>query len=543
MNELLGEINHIAAQKKYNHLTHFVIRTFKLFHPIRDHDVIKINKNLNISDDEFELRRTEPFKSYAYLEGSEVEEKIVGIVSLPDSILFHRRRIKQPYEGGIKYNLWLRTDSKVIKFLNCYGNRYDPFKEVNCIGPLYTSGYALLLYKYPTFALPLFDEHERLLKNNKYKIDNALNSNHLNETSDNIAAQANDIFNCMWNKIYPYQVNQGDPSYVIYRIYGNDLPPLQKVGQLAQNLKYTLENENKNLIGLTKRWVLNRIIDKDLEEKMLNMLQEHGYTEENGSVLVFRFDNITFKSLLSVPGSTKNLYQLNGCNPKYLEKAKKNIKILVNYAQHLNEVRNILLKHARNLVTEEPNILADTSQRMFDWILIFDGNQFITNEGWQEINSFTKYRKYRNTKVFQVPMCRIKQPQEVKWLNENSTLDNLLEQDICIMQEPQLMFRYDACMTFNLENEYGKKSKLQLLNSLGCDEPSSSSAIYCGTAGYSLRLFPFPDIESPGDAVNVITSHSKRYRLRKTAIEAFALKLWELFIALYHDKNCYNTTS
>jgi hypothetical protein len=45
---------------------------------------------------------------------------------------------------------------------------------------------------------------------------------------------------------------------VIYRLIGNDMPPLQQRGQLRWNTKYALDNE-PDFPDVTKRWILNRI--------------------------------------------------------------------------------------------------------------------------------------------------------------------------------------------------------------------------------------------------------------------------------------------
>ena len=42
---------------------------------------------------------------------------------------------------------------------------------------------------------------------------------------------------------------------VLYRLLGNDLPPLEGVGQIRRNTAYALANEPKVLPGGHRRWI------------------------------------------------------------------------------------------------------------------------------------------------------------------------------------------------------------------------------------------------------------------------------------------------
>lgn len=68
----------------------------------------------------------------------------------------------------------------------------------------------------------------------------------------------------------------GSPSkYILYRAIGNDLPPRHALGQSYTNVKYILENEEP-IPEVEKRWVVNRIVVKEEEDKILKLLDEHG---------------------------------------------------------------------------------------------------------------------------------------------------------------------------------------------------------------------------------------------------------------------------
>mmetsp|Transcript_39545 Transcript_39545/g.126158 ORF Transcript_39545/g.126158 Transcript_39545/m.126158 type:complete len:271 (-) Transcript_39545:1129-1941(-) len=69
------------------------------------------------------------------------------------------------------------------------------------------------------------------------------------------------------------------PKVAMYRLLGNDMPPLQSMGQIRWNLKYTLDNEGP-LEGIErKRWVVNRIVNETEEKLILELLESYGYTK------------------------------------------------------------------------------------------------------------------------------------------------------------------------------------------------------------------------------------------------------------------------
>src|SRR5690606_6324998 len=69
-------------------------------------------------------------------------------------------------------------------------------------------------------------------------------------------------------------LDQLPDTFVLYRIIGNDLYPRHKKGQSRENLQFILENEPQ-LDGCEKRWVVNRIIDKDEERAIIELLKKH----------------------------------------------------------------------------------------------------------------------------------------------------------------------------------------------------------------------------------------------------------------------------
>lgn len=53
---------------------------------------------------------------------------------------------------------------------------------------------------------------------------------------------------------------------------GNDLPPRHAIGQSYKNVKFILENEPE-LLGLERRWILNRIFNPMEEQRIIRLLE------------------------------------------------------------------------------------------------------------------------------------------------------------------------------------------------------------------------------------------------------------------------------
>jgi hypothetical protein len=102
------------------------------------------------------------------------------------------------------------------------------------------------------------------------------------------------------------------------------------------------------------------------------------------------------------------------------------------------------------------------------WILPFDGNCFLSDNGFQEIKSQLD-RYGHNTKYFVVPMTRL--------LNNSVLLDGMDEKPKT-PEEPQLVFRYDSDEEYNPNMRYGRRSKVQLTYSIPA-EPTPTSVHFC----------------------------------------------------------------
>ena len=137
----------------------------------------------------------------------------------------------------------------------------------------------------------------------------------------------------------------GDASFkgktVIYRLIGNDMPPLQQRGQLRWNTKYALDNE-PHFHGVTKRWILNRIWNE---------------TDYQG----------IYSDLLNAGVNRRDI--VNNCFDLDKYKSYDTIDDKMFYLTAQNEGRN--------------SGIVDGKESGFEWIVVLDGNTFITKDRYE----------------------------------------------------------------------------------------------------------------------------------------------------------------
>ncbi|KAI8393940.1 uncharacterized protein BYT42DRAFT_487117 [Radiomyces spectabilis] len=234
---------------------------------------------------------------------------------------------------------------------------------------------------------------------------------------------------------------------LLYRIIGNDLPPRHKVGQTLSNLHFILQHEPP-FPDTRKIYVLNRIADPASEMAIIRLLNRFDkeyiripFVEEDYQKLDFRLEDFPEPDFLHSDDYRRysKVSKLRALDYTYHDK---NLYVMNN-----NGGRNRAIHHGRSM----PNAR---------WIMPFDGNCFLSENGFAEIKS--QLDRYGDTtKYFVVPMTRL--------LN-NSVLLNNLDERPKTPEEPQIIFRFDATEEYNLDMRYGRRSKLELLWRLGALE-------------------------------------------------------------------------
>eukprot|EP00271_Cylindrocystis_brebissonii_P010595 TRINITY_DN26853_c0_g1_i1.p1 TRINITY_DN26853_c0_g1~~TRINITY_DN26853_c0_g1_i1.p1 ORF type:complete len:368 (-),score=49.64 TRINITY_DN26853_c0_g1_i1:131-1234(-) len=284
------------------------------------------------------------------------------------------------------------------------------------------------------------------------------------------------------------------PRFLLYRIIGNNMPPLQCPSQLLWNTEYALRHEPE-LHDCEKRWVLNQIMNATERALLIDAFLEHGFTSDD---IIIRRLNVS-------------------------KVAAQKQAVWADHVTAQNEARNVAIE--------------DGIRRGARWILPFDGNHFLTEEAWASIERSADEADARDYKYFKVPVHRLHRQQQRRFVNGSSLFADL-KSHAPIMIESQLAFRYDATERFQEGMVYGMQNKLELLaracgnpedatpgtpfqERCGCSnlgregQPHDSDPATAAKCGYSLRLWFYPC--EGVDAKKVFYNGMYRKRLRKEA--------------------------
>lgn len=268
-----------------------------------------------------------------------------------------------------------------------------------------------------------------------------------------------------------------DDTFIYYRIIGNDLYPRHKRGQSLENIKFILDHEPA-LEGCHKKFIVNRIFDKENEASIIDLLNARGQ-----DYLIIPFDAQEYQRIgFDVDGFGEPGF-LSSKKFESFEKAKR-VRVETSvyrrknaYVMNNNGARNAALKDGRGRAR---------------WVMPWDGNCFLTQEAWDAIRSTVLDAP--DCKYFIVPMARV--------LNNNDLVNGSVVPDP--VEEPQIIFRQDAAERFNESFVYGRRPKVELLWRLGVSgkwdaykddlwdakrRPRSPEATFVRRAGWVARLF------------------------------------------------------
>jgi len=238
------------------------------------------------------------------------------------------------------------------------------------------------------------------------------------------------------------------PAAILYRILGNDLPPRYSAGQTLANLRFTLEHEEE-LPGLEKRWLLNRIVDPQVQEELQRTIEAAG---QRCDLIPFRAEE--YRQAWTGLGATPP-----ECHPwsetfqelSPLEQAR--------IADYIGRAKNLYLMNnngARNRALELG--FADA-----EWVLPWDGGCFLPAWAWPELQAAMQRSDLRYVCI---PMHR---------LTDLNQLPSAADQDQLSVVEPQLAFARQAAIRFDEQLRYGSGPKWQVLQRIGLPGPWQES--------------------------------------------------------------------
>jgi hypothetical protein len=238
-------------------------------------------------------------------------------------------------------------------------------------------------------------------------------------------------------------LSKEEDRFVLYRIIGNDLPPRHAEGQTLGNVRFILENEPE-LEGCEKRWVLNRIAKPKQEEALRSLLEAHGQAYLSIPFDMEEYARVGLDHDPFPPGFFLSP-EFEQLGPDQRSRATTQAyRLKNNYVMHNNGARNAALEDGRGRAK---------------WVLPWDGNCYVTKEAWQEISSAVKREPF--LKYYVVPMART--------MNNDELLHPTTRPEAA--EEPQILFRRDAAESFEDARPYGRRPKVGLLWRLGVPGP------------------------------------------------------------------------
>ncbi|GAQ78914.1 hypothetical protein KFL_000200670 [Klebsormidium nitens] len=224
------------------------------------------------------------------------------------------------------------------------------------------------------------------------------------------------------------------PKFMLFRLIGNNMPPLQSSGQLLWNTEYALKHE-ADFPDCRKRWIINQVVNTTEKQLILDLLKLHGYGSED--ILTRELD---YDELIARP------------EPDW-------------------EVFVTAQNQGRNAAIQNGKAAGAT------WILPFDGNHFITNQAWRRIVRSARWAMKAGHQYFKVPMYRVAERQDSAWLNASTTFQTAL-QYAPLKGESQIAIRNTAARHFPEDIRYGKRNKWNFLKEV-CPSDHKDSGI-CG---------------------------------------------------------------
>ena len=235
-----------------------------------------------------------------------------------------------------------------------------------------------------------------------------------------------------------------EPRVILYRILGNDLPPRHSPGQTLANLRDLLAHEPP-LPGLEKRWLLNRIVDPELECQLREAIAPSG---QRIDTIPFRFED--YRKIWCDLGATPEdrhpwsegfaaldrVAQARGVD--YIARHKNR------YAMNNNGARNMAIRLG----------LADAA-----WVFPWDGGCLLPAYAWEVLRPLTALE---GLSYLAVPMVRLRGGE----LPSREPEVRAVQRD-----EPQLGFSRCARLHFDDTLRYGSMPKAMLLRRIGLPGP------------------------------------------------------------------------
>ncbi|MEB3199736.1 MAG: alginate lyase family protein [Synechococcaceae cyanobacterium] len=319
-----------------------------------------------------------------------------------------------------------------------------------------------------------------------------------------------------------------DPEAILVRILGNDRPPRRPAGSGAEQLRLLLELEPP-LPGLERRWLLNRLVDPQQRQTLIQLLEQHGQPWSE-----IPFEPQAYAARWTDVGDLPA--ELHPWSPGFsglsaLEQAQ-----VLDYIARRKHLYLSPRNAARNQALEQ-------GLREAAWVFPWDGDTLLTAEAWQRLRPLLQLPDLACIAVPMAALSRVpaRMPPE--------------EQPPQPRLQPQLGFSRLADLRFNPRLRDGALVDLPLLRDLalpgpwldpqlagpGCawepdDRSQPAAAGRVVQAGWAYRLpdSPAPDAAAPWDdearrqdieALRLLARRTEMARIG-LALEQTPLRCW-----------------
>ena len=181
------------------------------------------------------------------------------------------------------------------------------------------------------------------------------------------------------------------PSFAVYRMLGNDMWPLQGVGQMRRNSVFAARHEAAPPPDVPVFWIVNRVVDAAERKKLTSALA----AEKNVSADALLFANPPLRDAKCLLTRIEN--ENENENDDGAKKKKATDPLLVTFAQAQNAARNAAVAHAR--------------ERGYDWAVPLDGNQFLPSDFYALLRDALREADAEGHVAVLIPMLRVREEQ------------------------------------------------------------------------------------------------------------------------------------
>jgi hypothetical protein len=196
------------------------------------------------------------------------------------------------------------------------------------------------------------------------------------------------------------ETKEPSPSFAVYRMLGNDMWPLQGVGQMRRNSVFAARHEAAPPPDVPVFWIVNRVVDAAERKKLTSALA----AEKNVSAGSLLFASPPLRDAKCLFASDASLTDATGAERPTDANATKPAKRTddsweraVTFAQAQNAVRNAAVTHAR--------------ERGYDWAVPLDGNQFLPSDFYARMREALREAQANNHVAALIPMLRVREKQ------------------------------------------------------------------------------------------------------------------------------------